>query len=110
MNLYNIKKMDKIEEIFNNLINIILKYVKFIIFVVCVTFIIPITFYIWLLSMGFLSSGITDGSSAASWMSSLCNVPSRSIFSKIQSISTWGYIFISSSIYINYRIYIFFMY
>jgi hypothetical protein len=40
--------------------------------------------------MGFLSTGITAGSSAAIWMASLGNVPVGSIFSIIQSISTWG--------------------
>lgn len=83
-------KMEPIKDIINNLIDIIIKYGKFIIFVICVTSIIPITFYIWLLSMGFLSSGITLGSSAALWMASLGNVPVGSIFTIVQSISTRG--------------------
>lgn len=73
--------MDQIKEIINTLtswlniaVDILLKYGKFIIFVLCITLIIPIGFYIWLICMGFLSTGIAAGSSAALWMASLGNV------------------------------------
>lgn len=82
--------MDQIGDIINNIIDIIFKYGKFIIFVLGITFIIPITFYLWLLYMGFFSTGIAAGSSAALWMSSLGTVPAGSIFATIQSISTRG--------------------